>query len=296
MDSLKIVYTLWTKPLTELNDSLGFNSLEAFMDSLILSVNVSKQNYDDVQFYTDNYGMELIKPYMDQLPFSKIHNILDELNWLPSQWWAYPKIHVYSLQDKPFIHIDNDAYLWNGIPEKYISNNDVICQSLEDLEDGGYWFYKDGVRVYDKHILENMKDVSHYKFAMNAGVFGAFNKKGINMFKELSKNAKKVAETVLKDKYLLDFIDWKDLRNWDAFLYNVLMEQYYPYTYCIDNGLNVLRLLETDLPFTHLISAAKRDNKKMEKVKKRVNLKIWNLENVEKQYKNNTYPLDQATL
>ena len=34
----------------------------------------------------------------------------------------------------------------------------------------------------------------------------------------------------------------------------------------------------------------------MEKVKKRVNLKIWNLENVEKQYKNNTYPLDQATL
>ena len=150
MDSLKIVYTLWTKPLTELNDNLGFNSLEAFMDSLILSVNVSKQNYDDVQFYTDNYGMELIEPYMDQLPFSKIHNILDELNWLPSQWWAYPKMYVYSLQDGPFIHIDNDAYLWHGIPEKYILNNDVICQSLEDLDDGGYWFYKDGVRVYNK--------------------------------------------------------------------------------------------------------------------------------------------------
>ena len=97
------------------------------------------------------------------------------------------------------------------------------------------------------------------------------------MFKELSKNAKKVAETVLKDKYLLDFIDWKDLRNWDAFLYNVLMEQYYPYTYCIDNRLNILKLLETDLPFTHLISAAKRNNDKMEKVKKRVSHKIWTL-------------------
>ena len=282
MDSLKIIYTLWTKPLTELNDNLGFNSLEAFMDSLILSVNVSKQNYNDVQFYTDNYGMELIKPYMDRLPFSKIHNILDELNWLPSQWWAYPKMYVYGLQDEPFIHIDNDAYLWNKIGQEYILDNDVICQGLEHLEDPGYWFYKDGVRVYDKHILENMKNVDYYKFAMNAGVFGAFTEKGISMFKELSKNAKKVADTVLKDEYLLDFIDWKDLRNWDAFLYNVLMEQYYPYTYCIDNKLHILKLLETGLPFTHLISAAKRDDSKMEKVRKRVKYKIWNLQSVQK--------------
>ena len=69
MESLNVIYSLWTKPYRELGNTLGFDSIEDFVNSLILSVNVSKQHYNNIHFYTDKTGMEIIKPYMDQLPF-----------------------------------------------------------------------------------------------------------------------------------------------------------------------------------------------------------------------------------
>ena len=48
MESLNVIYSLWTKPYRELGNTLGFDSIEDFVNSLILSVNVSKQHYNNL--------------------------------------------------------------------------------------------------------------------------------------------------------------------------------------------------------------------------------------------------------
>lgn len=276
MESLNVIYSLWTKPYRELGNTLGFDSIEDFVNSLILSVNVSKQHYNNIHFYTDKTGMEIIKPYMDQLPFTEIYVILDEADWVPSQWWAFPKIYVYSLQKEPFIHLDNDAYLWDKLKEE-MSTYDFISQNLESVHDKSHKYYKDAIRVYADHILhiDDIKDTQRFAYAMNAGIFGAFNNKGLKLFKNMYDNAIKVAKSAMADKWLMDFINWKDLRNWDAFLFNTLNEQHYAYYYCINNNLRHLELLDTKLQFTHLISNAKRNKDRMDKIKKRIVEKNW---------------------
>ena len=213
---------------------------------------------------------------MVQLPFTEIYVILDEVDWVPSQWWAFPKMYVYSLQKEPFIHLDNDAYLWDKLSEG-ISTYDFISQNLESVHDKGHKYYKDAIRVYADHILhiDDIKDTQQFAYAMNAGIFGALSNKGLDLFKSMYDNAIKVAKSAMADKLLMDFIDWKDLRNWDAFLFNTLNEQHYAYYYCVNNNLRHLELLNTKIQFTHLISDAKRNKDRMDKIKKRIADKNW---------------------
>lgn len=290
---MKIVYSLWTKPLTVNDNTLGFNSLDDFFHSLIFSVNIAKNNYNNIHFYTDKHGLELIEPYKDKLPFTKIHCVLDEINWVPSQWWAYPKIYVYGLQDEPFMHIDNDAYLWDAIPQKLIDTHDFICQNYEDLTYECYSFYQGGIDLYKKHIPQSFDDIDKYHFAMNAGIFGALNEKGLNVFKSLYEESHKSAKSVLQDKKLMDFIDWDDYRNWDAFSWNITMEQAYPFLYAVKNQIKILTIMNHDIKWTHLLAGSKRNKKVINKVKKRVKTKNFtpslikrkNNENINSSYK-----------
>tara|TARA_B100001559_G_scaffold316515_1_gene320182 strand:- start:471 stop:1370 length:900 start_codon:yes stop_codon:yes gene_type:complete len=267
---MKIIFSLWTKPLTALNNTLGFNSLDDFFNSLVFSVNVAKRNYDNIHFYTDEYGLELIEPYKDQLPFTEIHCVLNEIDWVPVQWWAYPKMYVYSLQNEPFMHLDNDAYLWEPIPQKLINTHDFICQSYENFEEECHWFYYGGIEFYKDHIPKDIVDIETYHYAINAGIFGAFNEKGLKLFESQYNECYKSAKSILKDEEIVEFIDWDDLRNWDAFLWNVIMEQTYSYIYAIQNKFQILTLLSQDIKFTHLLAGSKRNPDVIKKVTKRV--------------------------
>ena len=267
---MKIVYSLWTKPLTALDNALGFNTLDDFFHSLIFSVNIAKNNYDNIHFYTDKHGLKLIEPYKNKLPFTKIHCVLDEIDWVPSQWWAYPKIYVYGLQNEPFMHIDNDAYLWDTIPQELIDTHDFICQNYENFEEECHNFYYGGIDFYKEYIPKDISNIKKYHFATNAGIYGAFNEKGIKLFHSMYEESYKSAKAVLQDKKIVDFIDWNDLRNWDAFLWNVIMEQTYGYVYAVKNQLRILTLLNHDIKWTHLIAGAKRNEKVIKKVRKRV--------------------------
>lgn len=275
MKNIKFIYSLWTKPLTVHGESLGFNSIDDFISSLILSVNVTKQNYKNIHFYTDEYGMKLIKPYLKQLPFKKIHVVLDEINWVPSQWWAYAKIHVYGLQTKPFIHIDNDAFLWEKIKKKDLIDNDVICQHLESYKWEGHNFYYGATKFYKKHINKEMKRTGKFNCAMNAGVYGALNVRGVEMFQSLYKHATDSARSVLRDRFINKIIDFNNPKDWHAFLWNLINEQSYSYYYAKKYNLRILEILHQDIKFTHLLAGAKRNIKNIENIEKRVAKKDW---------------------
>jgi hypothetical protein len=51
-------------------------------------------------------------------------------------FWNLGKILNYSLQEEPFIHLDNDLYLWSALPERLARA--VIAQNPEGSDNWGF--------------------------------------------------------------------------------------------------------------------------------------------------------------
>lgn len=63
------------------------------------------------------------------LPYTNVHVALDDFFCLPYHW-ALSKIKTYSIQNSPFIHIDGDIYLPNGLPERLLEAA-LVAQNKE---------------------------------------------------------------------------------------------------------------------------------------------------------------------
>lgn len=267
---MNIVMSLWTKPCLE-GKAHGFNTIENMIDSLILSVNVAKKNYPEIHFYTDKLGYEWIAPYLEQLPFTKIEICLDDLNWVPDVYWSFIKVHVYSLQKEPFIHIDNDVFLWDAIPEDILSDNDFIFQETEPMAWSEYDFYNKGIKVYSHAIHEDLDIQDH---AVNCGVFAALTDSAI----ELLKDYHKYGEYFVNNADLKPNIEEEDLHK--RWLASVIIEQVYIYTLIIQNQLKWDTILSKDrtsyrMKYSHMVASSKKQPVVERKIKERVLMKNW---------------------
>lgn len=123
-----IVQSFWTGQQNTETNSFGwlspkFHALSWALSSLQLS------KFYDVELYTDNNGCELLINKL-QLPYKKVHVVLDELNHFHKDFWALPKIKTYSLQKEAFLHVDGDVFIWEKFPGKLL-RSDIISQNLE---------------------------------------------------------------------------------------------------------------------------------------------------------------------
>lgn len=285
---MKVAYTLWAKPHLENNDNFRFEHLSNFFNSLILSVNSMKEHYDDIHLYADSEALEIIKDILPQLPFKKIHNVLDHLNDLPTMLWAFPKLYVYGLQDEPFFHIDNDAFLWTPIHESVIKDYDIICQDFEEFKEHRQYYA--GIKYFSE--FKNYNIAPHEMFdnsqkrCPNAGIFGAMNNKGLNLFKELAENAQRVIDILLdkKNKDLLNTLenDWLNKKKHKFYLtqyINMFNEQCLANIHIEKNNLitySIGRGGKNELHrFSHLVGLSKLDHVLNEKIKNRVLEKRW---------------------
>ena len=64
------------------------------------------------------------------LQFAEVVTQFDRIACADPQWWALGKLITYSIQDRPFVHIDADAFLWKPLPE-HITEADVFAQCPE---------------------------------------------------------------------------------------------------------------------------------------------------------------------
>ena len=125
------VFTLWETSSNKVN--AGFRTSEELAISISLSVEQAKKYFEEVHLVTNTVGKELlIDKY--KIPFDEVKVVLDFLDdALPANLWAYAKIFSYSIQDRPFCHIDNDVYLFQDIPED-IKTAPLFFQNKEDFK------------------------------------------------------------------------------------------------------------------------------------------------------------------
>lgn len=125
---MRIIQTFWTADFDPLNYSFGWLRPEHNLMSWALSCLSIREHYDEVVLYTDERGKHILIDLL-HLPYSEVNVAYDKNLCLP-QHWAYAKIKTYSVQTKPFIHIDADIYLPCPISEEII-DADLITQNEE---------------------------------------------------------------------------------------------------------------------------------------------------------------------
>lgn len=125
---MRIVQTFWTAGRDPLIYSFGWSHPEYNLMSWALSCLSLREHYDEVALYTDQDGFDVLINRL-HLPYTEVNVVYDKNLCLPHHW-AYAKIKTYSMQTKPFLHVDGDVYLPQPIPEE-IANAPLIAQNKE---------------------------------------------------------------------------------------------------------------------------------------------------------------------
>lgn len=176
---MKIIQSYWSKPSQGQNEGYienrhtgGWLTPQYHFMSWALSCLSFRQFYDEVELYTDAEGKALLIDTL-QLPYTKVHVVMDRLNHLPPLLWTAPKIYTYSLQKEPFIHADGDVYIWKKF-DAAIEQAPLLAQSLED----NFAYYDDMLSILEKQnfwvppAIAAIDRASSNLQTVNAGVFG----------------------------------------------------------------------------------------------------------------------------
>lgn len=132
---MKIVQSFWTKPSlkgTKLSGNRfngGWPHRKLNYMSWALSCLQLRKYYDSVELVTDSMGKEILIDML-QLPYSKVHVELDKLNSFHHGLWTLGKIYSYTLQDQPFLHVDNDVFIWERFSDDIFSYG-IVGQNVQ---------------------------------------------------------------------------------------------------------------------------------------------------------------------
>lgn len=176
--TMKIIQSFWTKPFLQSGDSLkdarlngGWPARKYNYFSWALSCLQLRKFYDEVELVTDDLGAFLLIEKLG-LPYTKVTLELNNIADSQPGLWALGKIHAYSLQEKPFLHIDNDIFIWNAFDDR-IENAALTAQNIEtSVEEAAQTFSYMSTKFH--YMPDCLKELEGSKFIVysNAGILG----------------------------------------------------------------------------------------------------------------------------
>ena len=185
---MKIVQSFWSCKKSLLQYSFGWLSPQYHVMGWALSCLKLKEHYEDLHLYTDTAGYSILIEYLN-LPYKTAQISYDDMDDYNDLFWATAKIITYSLQDKPFIHVDGDVFVWERFAPE-IEKAPLIAQNLET----GTAYYKsamEGIGKQITYIPEYLKEEIEKESisAYNAGIIGGSD---IGFYKKYVQEALKI--------------------------------------------------------------------------------------------------------
>jgi len=117
-----------------------------------LSLKLARRHFDQTMLVTDSPGKALLVDRLG-LEFDRVSTELDNLRNVDRGWWALGKLVAYSLQDRPFVHLDTDVFLWKPLPPSLLSAP-VFAQCPERHSLDGGWCQPSHIqRVFERYSL-----------------------------------------------------------------------------------------------------------------------------------------------
>jgi len=226
---MRIIQSSWACNQPDLlTSNSGWLAPEYNLMSWTLSCLQLKHYYPEVVLYCDSVSAKTLIDVL-QLPYSDVVCNLDILKTYNPQLWALPKILAYSQQEKPFLHVDGDVYIWKKFDDELLKGG-LIAQNIESATD----YYERIMRSLESKLtyfpeeIRIERELKKPILAYNAGIFGGTD---IPFFKEYTKKA-------------FEFVDKNstNLSEINVTNFNIFFEQYL--FYCIANkkkqSVNVL--------------------------------------------------------
>lgn len=159
---MKLVYSHWSAPRRPTSDHRVI---------FCLSVLLARQHYSRIELVTDYAGAWMVERL--RLPFDNVRTDLQEFD-APATAWAAGKLKAYQLQDEPFIHLDQDVFLFKRLPEE-IESARLVAQSREPLD----WYLANMSETPPEHVARLTLPPDRWE-AVNAGILGGTDVAFIN--------------------------------------------------------------------------------------------------------------------
>lgn len=119
---MKIIQSFWSKPAFHSVQNYanarkfgGWLNFKYFLISAAYSCLTLRKHNKKVYLYTDSQGQELMIDLLT-LPYEDVSVSLNDLYNEDHRLWILGKMHAIEQQQEPFIHVDNDIYMWEPLP------------------------------------------------------------------------------------------------------------------------------------------------------------------------------------
>lgn len=190
-----------------------------------------KKYYKTVELVTDTLGKEILINKL-KLPYTNVALELDKIGDCNMGLWALGKILAYSIQSDPFLHVDNDVFIWKKFDEK-IARAELIAQNRElstVYNTESFYF----VLRNCSYIPPFLNGIENFRFitGANAGILGG---RDVDFFQIYTTEIQKFLDENVS------FIN-SNLKRVPESLFNVFFEQVIFYTLAKERGQEVTYL------------------------------------------------------
>ena len=246
----------------------GFMKYSDFLFTTALSVLCASRHFKEVQFISSDWGNDVIKSL--DLPITSYSNKLNEMKTVSKYFWAYGKLLAYNEQTVPFVHLDNDVFLWDPLPPRILKAR-LCFQSQEQFDIPGYQYYDRLKKPWAKAPVrpQIIVDNEVMDFAYNCGICGGHD---LDIFKEWIKCSGEYIFAPENQKVFFKDFDYELIHQ------NLFHEQYFIASLIKSKGIrSEVKVLHKDammipgkMRYTHLWGTTKTDKGMMARVRMRL--------------------------
>jgi hypothetical protein len=136
---MRAVWSFWSRPFAA-GQRKVWRSEKHHLLAWALSVETARRHLPTTSLITDSEGARLLLDGL-RLPFDEVSTELDALAASDPGWWTLGKLHAYRAQERPFVHIDNDVFLWKPLPPRLLAAP-LIVQNPEAFAFDGFSWYQ----------------------------------------------------------------------------------------------------------------------------------------------------------
>jgi len=139
---VRAVWSFWSKPFSAHRNRVWASEKHHLL-SWVLSTQTAMRYYRPSVLYTDNVGARMLVDGIG-LEFDEVHTTLNAISDADPHWWALGKLYAYRAQAAPFVHIDNDVFLWKALPHD-MESAPVFAQNAEPFVPGQSFYQPEAV-------------------------------------------------------------------------------------------------------------------------------------------------------
>lgn len=129
---MRLCYTYWVNEIQ--NISCGFGIPQLFFEAANKSIIAAKSQFKDICIYTNSFGADVLKNNVTASELCDIIEIDYSKYDFDCRYWNFPKLITYSMQEKPFIHIDFDVFLQSGFAKQLNKDSDIFTELIRDYD------------------------------------------------------------------------------------------------------------------------------------------------------------------